>query len=363
MSELRNEDLKKAKALKSMRQVVRDNLSMNTITILLLLSYATATIAVVPYYRDAIVERPLPSPLESGATHQVSGGSLVKQFSPEEEQQFFEKARTLKVVQLLPGCGRMQNRLAVFEDGTKSCCKYRAKSRELQSEVYTYHLSKALGMGYVPPTYLTQVGLNRPQWSGVLDQAKEAGWRNGHNVVMTLYVENMTQVYLPQAFKTNTTVTASSMMPGFRDLLQWSDMIVLDYITGHSDRLYCNLLNLQWTPSMLDRPIHNLGKTTSDSLVLYDNESTFYVGYNTANYDLRKNYEMQLHFMKNLCLFNPDTIRNLRKALSQQDILSEAADSMLEVNPSSYSVQSKKVKNELRSRIKYVLDRSDACLN
>ena len=218
-------------------------------------------------------------------------------------------------------------------------------------------------MGYVPPTYLTQVSLNRPQWSSVLDQAKEAGWRNGHNIVMTMYIENMTQVYLPQPFKTNETITPLMITPA---LLQWSDMIILDYITGHSDRLYCNLLNLQWMPSMLDRPIHNLGKTTSNSLVLYDNESTFYVGYNTANHDRKKNYEMQLHFMKNLCLFNPNTLRNLRKVLSQQDIFSGVTNSMLEVNPNSYrdlSVQPQKVKKELHSRIQYVLNQADTCLN
>ena len=326
--------------------------------------YVTATIAAVLYDREVNDQNVELSSWESGAVHEVNDAERpVKEFSPEEEQEFFEKVQTLRVVQLLPGCGRMQNRLAVFEDGSKSCCKYRAKNRELQSELYVYHLSKVLGMGYIPPTYLTQVNLNKPQWSGVLEQAKEAGWRNGHKVVMTMYIENMTQVYLPQQFKTNETITPSTS--DSLELLQWSDMIVLDYITGHSDRLYCNLLNLQWTPSMLERPIHNLGKTTSNSLVLYDNESAFYVGYNTANHDYKKNYKLQVHFMKNLCLFNPNTIRKLRQVSSQQDIFADAIDSMLEVNPGSYndfSVQSQKVKNELRSRIQYVLNQSDICL-
>jgi len=41
-------------------------------------------------------------------------------------------------------------------------------------------------------------------------------------------------------------------------LLQWSDLVVFDYITGNLDRMVSHLHSLQWDNDAMKRPVHNL---------------------------------------------------------------------------------------------------------
>lgn len=243
--------------------------------------------------------------------------SLQPRFSEESERQFFLKARHSRVVSLKQKCGRMKNRMAVFEDGTKACCRYRENPNELRGELYMYYLSKVLGTWNVPPAVLVRLNFSSEQWMDVVNVARASGWLNGHHLVMTMYVEQLEPEYLPEQLK----VKNSSLMPSLfttlpkvkrEKLLQWSDLIVMDYLTGHSDRLFCNLINLQWTPSMLERPIHNLARSTdTNTLVLFDNESAFWIGYGIARHN-HKYYHLQKEFLLRLCVFKQSTLHALQ---------------------------------------------------
>ena len=289
-----------------------------------------------------------------------------KLFSIGAEVDFFSKVKSLKIMQLLPGCGRMKNRIAVFSDGTKACCKYNENLHEQQGEVYTYHLNKAMGVWSVPPTMLVKLNLTNFQWKEVVSESRQAGWRNGHTIVMTLFIDNLQHEYIPHVFTnfSNTVFYDTHLNRSQQhQIFQWSDMIVLDYLTGNTDRLFCNLLNMQWSPSVLHKPIHNLGKTTSGSLVLYDNESAFFIGYAAV-----KHYNKQLstHFIDKLCIFRSSIVDKISKHLiGSIDLLSETEKLFRDSNPVGFRTVKELgqgVDNEFQLRVKVAADQIDSCL-
>ena len=238
-------------------------------------------------------------------------------FSEEIQRDFFQKTSHLRIVALKLKCGRMKNRMVVFEDGTKACCRYRENPNELRGDLYSYYLSKVLGTWNVPPAILVRLDINNEQWKTVAHDALAAGWKNGHSMVLSMYIDDLQPEYLPEELKgKNSLLTRTVMLTKFPEseerLLQWSDLIVTDYLTGHSDRLFCNLINLQWTPTMLNKPIHNLARTKSNSsLILFDNESAFCIGYGIARHN-QKYYQLQREFLQRICMFRDSTVQALR---------------------------------------------------
>lgn len=267
--------------------------------------------------------------------------SMHPSFSQASERQFFLKARHSRVVSLQQKCGRMKNRMAIFEDGTKACCRYRENPNELRGELYTYYLSKVLRTWNVPPTVFVRLNFSSEQWKEVAAVAKATGWLNGHGLVMTMYVEKLEPEYLPVQLK----VANSSLMPKSfatlsvverEKLLQWSDLIVMDYLTGHSDRLFCNLINLQWTPTMLERPIHNLARSTdTNTLVLFDNESAFWIGYGIARHNY-KYYHLQKEFLQKLCVFRQSTLHILQSMNGDANPVSIIRDNFRRSDPAGF---------------------------
>ena len=43
------------------------------------------------------------------------------------------------------GCGRMKNRLLHLEGGGRVCCRYRQNQDQIQGEVFSFYLSRAIG--------------------------------------------------------------------------------------------------------------------------------------------------------------------------------------------------------------------------
>ena len=192
-------------------------------------------------------------------------------FSKREASVFMDKIRSLRVVSLEKGCStsKPKNRLATLEDGTKVCCRpFKI------GNIYSYYMNWLLGLRNVPPITAVKVNLLSEKWESVYDVAKAAGWWDGMNIVMEPFIDNLTEVYNLPYFNDNETsiltVPVAEKLPltplARKMMVQWSDMILFDFLIVHMDRIIYNNRK---------RPVRNLYMTPSSKLVLLDNESTF----------------------------------------------------------------------------------------
>lgn len=236
-------------------------------------------------------------------------------FSKEFGEDFVSRARSLRVVSLKSGCGRTspQNRLAVLSDGTRVCCRYpKATGADTRAEVYSYHLNGLLGLWNIPPAVAVVVNASSEQWSAVKTEVINAKWEDGKYVVMSLFINDLEEVPFPRPVKHNNTLTFSGLdrfqlTPSERDILiQWTDMIVFDFLVGHTDRLV-DTLRLLIKTNLLERPVHNLYKIHSSMLVFIDHESPFSYGY-CGYFRNREYYNYQTRFFNATCLFRESTV-------------------------------------------------------
>ena len=287
---------------------------------------------------------------------------------------FVEKVHSLRVASLEKGCGRMKNMLAMLEDGTRVCCRYRDNGSELRGEIFSYYLNGLLGLWNAVPATAVSVNMSSEQWVGVQEAATEAGWKDGAVIVMSFFVENTEEEYMLSPFKNDRspTLTASHFtdvsLTGVekRRLVQWSDMILFDFLIGHTDRLFNTLLNLQWNRRMMEYPVHNLKKTKSSSnLVLFDNESGLGIGFTAAQQN-QEYYRLQSFFLKRLCAFRRDTIKALLELASVKGSPPSAVltSYIQEVDPNSYAILPKwktMSQTEFNSRVLTAQMRLDEC--
>lgn len=262
--------------------------------------------------------------------------------------QFFNAINSSSIIDIVPGCGKPWNRLIIFSDGTKACCKYRSTKLQQRSELYFYYLSATLDIHHVvPPVSLMTINFASSQWKSVIDKAKGAGWRNGRSVLLIMYMDNMQDVYLPSGMIDNGTYNDISS--------ELSDMVILDYIAGHTDRLYCTLTNMQWSTSVLKKPIHNLG-ITSNHLTLYDNESCFTHGY-------RMTGKLQSFFIDRLCYFNMNTIHKLQQHVKKLRNLLQEVTEHVQIHNKYIPKLTRSSENEFTNRSKIVVERVIECNN
>ena len=115
-------------------------------------------------------------------------------------------------------------------------------------------------------------------------------------------------------------ILGKKSLPELCDLLQWSDLIVFDYLTANLDRLVNNMFNRQWNAEMMNNPAHNLERTKGGSLVFLDNESGLFHGYRL----LEKYHSYHESLLASLCVFRARTanaVKVLHKADSVGDEL------------------------------------------
>lgn len=296
-------------------------------------------------------------------------------FTEEDRRTLAKKMRSLSVVSLKPGCGRMKNRLATLEDGTRVCCRYRDNRNQIRGDVYAYHLSGLLSMWNVPSTAAVKLDLFSPQWCNVRETAIEAGWQNGATIAVSQFVDDLEEEFFPSLLKnaSSPSLTASSAAHAstaeMKRLMEWTDMIVFDFLIGHTDRLFNALLNSQWNSHMMEKPVHNLKRTASSSdLVLLDNESGFDFGYIAAK-QKDEYYRLQMTFLERICVFRAPTIRALIKLGSTDGEQSTPPSANLEkyirqVDQRSYSALRKwrtQSQTEFDTRVKETLKRVREC--
>lgn len=244
-------------------------------------------------------------------------------FSYKDGQDFSAKVHSEKVIKLETGCGRPKNLLATLADGTKVCCRYRENQiRELRGDLYSYHLSGYLGMRNAPPTAVVRVNFSSEQWKLVEARAREEGWKDGSVVAMSLFVNDLRDVYIPPLLRDimhkNATITRDGPVSARSlgksqqlELMQWSDMALFDFIIGHTDRVFNTLYNYQWNKNMMEKKVHNLFQTSDGQLVLIDNESGFWMGYAMGATDTLR-YALQEQLLSKYCVFRKSTVEKIR---------------------------------------------------
>ena len=293
-------------------------------------------------------------------------------FTEDDRRALANKMRTLSVVSLEQGCGSMKNRLATLEDGTPVCCRYRDGGKQLRGDVYSYHFNRLLGMWNIPPTVAVKLDLSSKQWRNVRANATQAGWKSGFSIVISQFVNELQDEHFPSSLRNRSSLfplTATSLLnlsiPDVKQLMEWTDMIVFDFIIGHNDRLFNALLNSKWNSHMMERAVHNLKKTKYSDLVFLDNESGFEFGYDVAEKE-EEYFKLQISFLERICVFRSSTIRALSKLGS---VGNTPPSAVLEryirhVDPSSYSALSvwrTRSQKEFDQRVRKTLERVHEC--
>ena len=167
------------------------------------------------------------------------------QFTEKVVRAFMTKVHSLRVITLEKGCSTSKhwNRLATLEDGTHVCCR-----RSNTGSVYSYHLNRLLGLWNIPPVTAVKLNLTSDQWSSVQEAARLARWRDGSIMLMELFVDDLKEENILPYFTENSTSVLSVPMVYTlplapvekRRMVQWTDMILFDFLIGHTDRVFHN---------------------------------------------------------------------------------------------------------------------------
>lgn len=236
--------------------------------------------------------------------------SCASGYTDSDQKQWRDKSSRTKVVKMSEGCGRMQNRLLMFSDGTRACARYRVNTDQIQGEIYSFYLGKLLRLTNLLPTVLSVVNSQSETWRTVHTDMANAQWVDNKVVVLTRWSEGLNPAYIPMQLRGDDRAllpTPKSLGVPDSDaceLLQWSDLIVFDYLIANLDRVVNNIHNKQWNSHMMDSPAHNLEKGTDGGLVFLDNESGLFHGYRL----LEKYNSYHKSLLESLCVFRKSTV-------------------------------------------------------
>uniref|UniRef100_A0A182YRJ2 FAM20 C-terminal domain-containing protein n=1 Tax=Anopheles stephensi TaxID=30069 RepID=A0A182YRJ2_ANOST len=285
-------------------------------------------------------------------------------FDQRQSDSWSRYLREAEVERLEIGCGRMQNRLLVFRDGTRACARYRQNTDQIQGELFSFYLGQLLNLTNLAPSAASIIDPEARLWAAATEELAGAQWKPTKPVVITKWIGNLEPAGIPQPFRplerhlnrfdvrnitegldrprdgvrrlllerlgpvrdnsvgtgaapsssssSSTTLPSQPPPPEVLDrlveLAQWSDLIVFDYLIANLDRVVNNLYNFQWNADIMAAPAHNLARQTDSSLLVFlDNESGLLHGYR-----LLKKYEAYHGLLlDNLCVFRRSTVRAL----------------------------------------------------
>ncbi|XP_061825955.1 four-jointed box protein 1 [Nerophis lumbriciformis] len=257
-------------------------------------------------------------PVEDGVFWSGRLEALLPLGFPEEHARAWRGgARTARVVKLEPGCGRVSNQLATFADGSRACVRYGINADQVQGETLTYYLACLLGITNLPPLVLSP--LYSEQWAAVRTRVEGLQWSDRAVVSLTEWVSDLTGVVTPAPLRQE----SSGLHPELRnkttaellDLMQWSDLIIFDYLTANFDRLVSNLFSLQWDPRVMERDTNNLLKTPRGNLVFIDNEAGLVHGFRVLN--MWEKYHQAV--LSSVCVFRRKTARRVAELHRRRD--------------------------------------------
>lgn len=316
-----------------------------------------------------------------------------KGFSDSYVAQFRTRVREMRVVDVQPPswdrCGRPKNQFITLSDGSQMCARYRSPHDYLiQGEVMSFYLARLLGIGNVPIVVLSQV--DRGQWAsaGVQKQLKIAGWLGNATVALIQWIKDLDRDRMPplllNALRTQRNVTVTTeeltvmMSAELSELLQWSDLIVFDYITGNYDRVASmqDAAEKEEKPSILMETVHNLAKSrNTQGLWFIDNESGLLDAYSLLYTPTQLQQQSQsgrfLSFhrdvLSTMCVFRRSTYERVKWLRDQSDPLKLLVDAILREDPLFASLRDISINKELglhfRDRIDDVYRHMQTCLS
>lgn len=221
------------------------------------------------------------------------------------------------------GCGRMQNRLVTFQDGTKGCVRYRQNLDQIQGELFSFYLAQLLQLPNLAPSAVSLVDLKSPNWQNLHFEINSAQWTANRPIVITKYIDNLDNARIPKSFRPpEVQLNHKELAKGnvtvkeYAELAQWSDLVVFDYLTANLDRVVNNLYNKQWNINIMEAPAHNLARRQDDLLVFLDNESGLLHGYRL----LQKYEPYHALLLDNLCIFRRRTVNAIERLRRDKNI-------------------------------------------
>ncbi|GIY01843.1 four-jointed box protein 1 [Caerostris extrusa] len=242
-----------------------------------------------------------------------------------EAQAALQKLRSSKVKRVEAPtwnrCGRPKNQFVVFDDNSKACARYRAP--------HQYLVQGLLGITNVPAVALSAVKDFQGQWNKEnVKNLLESKWEANTTVALIQWIENLERDKLPSlllsSLMTDDVLSAnrgellSLPVTKLVELLQWSDLIIFDYITGNYDRVASmqDAADKEKKPSIMQETIHNLVRSKSDgALWLIDNESglldSYSLLYGPAGQDGRF-LAFHQQMLKTNCLFRRSTVERVQ---------------------------------------------------
>uniref|UniRef100_H3AYL0 Four-jointed box kinase 1 n=1 Tax=Latimeria chalumnae TaxID=7897 RepID=H3AYL0_LATCH len=241
-------------------------------------------------------------------------GLVPPGYSDKQVDSWMEKARTSQVVALEKGCGRISNRLATFTDGTKACIRYGINSDQILGETLSFYLSRLLGIRNVPPLALSELNSNNDQWFGVRKEVDSSQWTDKAVVSFTQWISNLTDVVTPAPLRAEDrklhplrAELENRSLDELVEFIQWTDLILFDYLTANFDRLVSNLFSQQWDSRSMERATSNLQKASNGSLVFLDNEAGLVHGYRVL--EMWDKYHATL--LNTVCVFRRRTAQKI----------------------------------------------------
>ncbi|EAT37243.1 AAEL010745-PA [Aedes aegypti] len=278
--------------------------------------------------------------------------ALPRGFGKRQSDSWTRYLQNAEVDHLEVGCGRMQNRMVVFRDGTRACARYRQNTDQIQGELFSFYLGQLLNITNLAPSAASIIDMETKLWSSVTDDISNSQWKSTKPVVITKWIGNLEPAGIPKPFqplerhlnkldiknitegldlpkppKTLLDHLGATQPPELQpirppgaplsepvikrlvELAQWSDLIVFDYLIANLDRVVNNLYNFQWNADIMAAPAHNLARQSDSQLLVFlDNESGLLHGYR-----LLKKYEAYHGLLlDNLCVFRRSTIAALQ---------------------------------------------------
>lgn len=251
--------------------------------------------------------------------------ALPRGFGEEDSRLWGSYVQKAEGVKLEPGCGRMQNRLVVFQDGSRGCVRYRQNLDQIQGEIFSFYLARLLNLPNLAPSTVSIVDFSQKTWSKLQSEISQAQWTTSKPVVLTKFIPNLTPSNIPTSFRPPDTQLShkellrrnSTSMADYIELAQWSDLVLFDYLTANLDRVVNNLYNKQWNVNIMEAPAHNLARKDDSNLLLFlDNESGLLHGYRL----LGKYEPYHSLLLENLCVFRKPTVALLEALHANKNI-------------------------------------------
>ena len=213
------------------------------------------------------------------------------------------------------------NNIGTLSNGDKMLMKERGSVYQMQGELFSYYLNCYLELWNAPPTALGCA--SAIDGKTILAAPADAPNSDRNNAstcfIISKYVEGLQDdVYMPDHA---TSLDAVSRSPReLNRLLEWSDLILFDFLTAHTDRLLDNNLPLAPYVDLIVplKRVPNLAKSSSGELVFIDHEATFHRSYATARLSSVKRRRL-FYYLSTLSVFRRRTLERVCGLCAESD--------------------------------------------